>query len=296
MPPRRHIQLALVATAVLQLSARPCFAQSEPADPWERTNRRFYAIHMTLDRAVLRPAALAYGKMPRLVRKGLRHVARNLGEPVIFVNDMLQGHVATAASTAGRFTINSTVGIVGLVDVAKKGRIPHHDNDFGLTLGRWGVGSGPYLFIPLFGPTTVRDGLGAAADIGLNPLTYLRYDGKTAVSVSAILVNGLDRRLSADQELKTVEETSTDPYATIRSYYLQSRQAQIGEKEAIRNLPSFDEPAPTEAPPEGAAPAEPAAPAAPPSAPQVAPPPAPASPAPPAATATPTPPGPAPSP
>jgi len=244
MPPGRRVQLLLVAAAALQVPARPALAQSEPGDPWEGANRRLYAVHMGLDRALLRPAALAFGKLPKPLRKGLGNAARNLGEPLVFVNDVLQGHVGTAASTAGRFTINSTVGVAGLVDVAKKGRIPHHDNDFGLTLGRWGVRPGPYLFIPLLGPSTVRDGFGSAADIGLNPFTYLKYEGKTAVSVTTIVVNGLDRRLAADQELNTVEETSTDPYATLRSYYLQSRQAATRkEADVIRDLPNFDTPA-----------------------------------------------------
>ncbi|MDB5447311.1 MAG: VacJ family lipoprotein [Phenylobacterium sp.] len=249
-PGHPRVQLLLAATAAFQLAAGPCLARGAPGDPWERMNRGFFAIESGLDRTVVGPLAYVYSKLPKLLRKALRNFSRNLGEPVVFANDMLQGHVATAAGTVARFTLNSTAGIGGIADVAKKGGLPHHDNDFGMTLGRAGAHPGPYLFLPLFGPSTVRDVFGSAADIGLDPLTYARFRGRSAIQITTTVVDGIDRRVEAQQELMTVVQTSTDPYATIRSYYLQNREAQIRGKPAdnIGELPSFDEPATPAAP------------------------------------------------
>jgi phospholipid-binding lipoprotein MlaA len=249
--PRRRL-LLLGSTAALLLTAQPCFAQAEPSDPWEKMNRRFFAVQDVLDRRIFGPLARSYGQAPSPLRSGLRNFARNLGEPLVAVNDVLQGRVGTAASTVGRFVINSTVGIAGLNDPAKDGGIPHHDNGFGTTLGRWGARPGPYLFLPLIGPSSVRDGFGSAADIGLNPLTYMQYTGKTYVGATTTVVGGLDTRFGAQQDLDTIRQTSTDPYATLRSYYLQNRQAEITGQTEIGPLPEFDEtPAPEAVSPTG---------------------------------------------
>src|SRR5262249_27424096 len=158
------------------------------------------------------------GSTPGPLRKGIRNFGRNLSEPVVFVNDILQFRGGQAARTLARFVVNSTVGIGGVFDVIGK-EVPHHDNGFGPTPGGAGLAPGAYLHLPLLGPSDFRDALGGAADAGLNPLTYARYPHKTAISIGTTIVEGLGKRLDAETDLKTIRETSTDPYASLRSFY-----------------------------------------------------------------------------
>jgi phospholipid-binding lipoprotein MlaA len=237
----RPIRLVSLSVLLIGLSASPGFAQTDNSDPWEGINRKFFAFNEGLDHAVIGPLSNAYAVIPSPVRTGISNFGRNLGEPVVFVNDLLQGHPGQAASTLGRLAINSTFGLLGLLDVAKAGRIPHHDNGFGTTLGRWGAKPGPYLFLPLLGPSSVRDGFGMGGDVALNPMTYARYPGRIELAAGVTVTHGLQTRIDAGPELDTVRQTSTDPYATIRSYYLQSRQAEISGKPVdIETLPDFD--------------------------------------------------------
>src|SRR5262249_12301273 len=158
----------LAAASVLSLSATAAQAATDPTDPLEPINRGFFAINEGLDKYVIGPIARSFGSTPGPLRNGIRNFGRNLSEPVVFVNDMLQFRAGQAARSRARFVVNSTIGIGGLFDVMGKD-VPHHDNGFGLTLGRWGFGPGPYLFLPLLGPSDFRDALGGAADAGLNP-------------------------------------------------------------------------------------------------------------------------------
>jgi phospholipid-binding lipoprotein MlaA len=172
------------------------------------------------------------------------------------------------------------------MDVAKAGRIPHRDNGFGTTLGRWGAQPGPYIFLPLIGPSTLRDSFGSGVDVALNPFTYVRYDGKWEVDAALTITDGLQARVSAGRDIETIRQTSTDPYATLRSYYLQSREARI-HGAATTELPDFDTPDATGAPAAPGAPKTTTAPALPdiesepepPAAPDAAAPPAPPAPA-----------------
>lgn len=239
---RPRFQLLLISAFAVAVSAGPSRAQVDQSDPWEPANRKLYAFHMKLDRAFIKPVAHAFARLPKPLRKAMRNFSSNLGEPVVFVNDLLQGHVGTAASTLGRFTINTTVGVGGVFDVAAKGRIPHHDNGFGTTLGRWGAHPGPYMFIPLVGPSSVRDAFGGIVNVFLSPHYYLDYPARPEVSTITTVDNGLERRLDAQQALTTIEETSTDPYATLRSYFQQTREADIHGAINPTNLPEFDTP------------------------------------------------------
>jgi phospholipid-binding lipoprotein MlaA len=236
-------------------------------------NRRFYAVGEVLDRHLFGPLARGFDKTPSFFRAALLNFSRNLGEPVVFANDVLQGHGDQAARTLGRLAMNTTFGVAGLIDVAKNNHLPHHDNTFGTTLGRWGVGPGPYLFLPVLGPSDFRDAFGHVGDIGLDPLTYTRFPGRTAIAVTASVVEGLEARIDAQQDLDTIRQTSTDPYATLRSYYLQNRQAEItGKPVNIETLPEFDTPGTTPAEPSVPQP-QPAAPTPPPPGEAAAPPP-----------------------
>lgn len=223
----RRLLLSGASLAAVLLTASPSFAQATPGDPWEGLNRRMFAIEQVLERTVVGPATYAYSKTPTPIRTALHNFSRNLGEPVIAINDLLQGRVGTAASTVGRFAINSIFGIAGFMDPATRGRIPYHDNDFGITLGRWGVGPGPYLFVPLIGPSTVRDGVGSGVDVGLNPFTWIKFDGRWALGFTTEVIEAFELRLAAEKDLATLFATSIDPYATLRSFYLQNRQAVI---------------------------------------------------------------------
>ena len=225
-------------------------ASTAPGDPWEKVNRRFYKVNRKVDSAVLRPAALAYEKaMPSPIRKGLHNFLANLGEPMVFINDILQLKIAKGAKTVARFAANSTVGLGGLMDPAKKMGLQHHDNNFGVTLARYGVPSGPYVFLPLLGPSTVRDLVASGVSLAANPLTFMKFGGVGVFHTSTTLVAGLDQRAEADPDLQAIDEMGTDSYATMRSLYLQNQRAEIaGGQVDIANLPDFDDPGEAAAP------------------------------------------------
>jgi phospholipid-binding lipoprotein MlaA len=251
--PLAHAYLAL---AVLSL-AGPCRAATA-GDPFEGFNRRMFGIEESVDRHVFGPVSRSYGAVPSPLRSALRNWARNLDEPVVAVNDVLQGRLGTAASTVARLVINTTLGLVGFVDVAGMTGLPHHDNGFGTTLGRWGAGPGPYLFLPLTGPTTVRDGFGSLADFALGPLTYIRIQGRAGIGAASVVIDALSDRVDSADDLARIRQTSTDPYATLRSYFLQNRQTEItGKAVDIETLPDLEAPAPSPVTPPAPQPSRP---------------------------------------
>jgi phospholipid-binding lipoprotein MlaA len=259
---RRAEALSIAACMVCILASAPgqaLAAEVAPGgatDPFEGLNRGIFSVNQFLDRIILRPAAMAYVHVvPSPIRKGLKNIVTNLGEPSVFVNDVFQGHGKSAVKTAARFVSNSTFGIAGLFDIATPAGLPHHDNDFGITLARYGLQAGPYLMAPVGGPTTLRDALGAAADLGLNPLVYVRYRGDAVVGAAMVVTGGLQARADADQDLTALYEAATDPYASLRSYFLQHRQAEVtGGKLDLQSLPEIGDEPPAAAPPETAAP------------------------------------------
>jgi phospholipid-binding lipoprotein MlaA len=230
---------ALVAcTLALLVPLQAAASTGAPSDPFEPMNRAFFGIHQVLDHYFIRPAAVAYRRiLPKPLRKGIANMISNLGEPSVFVNDVLQGHGKMATYTFTRF------GLLGVFDVATPAGLPHHPNDFGISMARYGVAPGPYLFVPLAGPITMRDAVGAAAGLAMNPLVFFRYSGDDAIGASKIIGGGLEARSDADQDLKTLMATATDPYASLRSFYLQNRQAEVtGGRIDIETLPDFGAP------------------------------------------------------
>jgi phospholipid-binding lipoprotein MlaA len=235
--PVTSVELAdpLTDPATLPPAPAPGPQGHTPGDPLEGFNRKMFALNQALDKAIYRPAAMGYQHVvPKPVRTGLRHFFDNLGEPVVFVNDLLQLRIGRAAGTLVRFAINSTVGIGGLIDVArtKAIRLPHHRNSFGDTLAWYGVGPGPYIFLPLVGPTTLRDLLGGPFDDALVPAVLLsKFAGKPFDTVpflaANVIIPGLDLRAQADPELRALMGGAVDPYATLRSAWLQNRAAEI---------------------------------------------------------------------
>ncbi len=227
---------ALIALALL--AAPPAIAQSQeapparrvhaPGDPLEGFNRTMFRIFQAVDKAVFRPLALGYRHVvPRPVRSGVRNFFSNLGEPIVFLNDMLQLRPRRAVRTFGRFTINSVLGVGGLIDVATPEKLPHHDNGFGSTMAFYGVKSGPYVFVPFLGPTTLRDMMGGIGDGLVLPNVVGTPFDKREYQIPRAVLTGLDQRAEADDELQALYRTALDPYATLRSVYLQNRAAQI---------------------------------------------------------------------
>lgn len=199
-------------------------------DPLEGFNRSMFGIHQKLDKALYRPAAMGYKHVvPKLARSGLRNFFVNLTEPIVFVNYLLQLKPGKAARTLARFAVNSTIGVAGFGDVAKTRdfRLPHVDNSFGNTLARYGIGPGPYIFLPFVGPTTLRDILGGPVDAAVLPVAIGNPFDRWEYQLSSTLLTGLDLRAESDDELRALFDGAVDPYATLRSVFLQNRAAEV---------------------------------------------------------------------
>ncbi|MGK7863532.1 MlaA family lipoprotein [Falsiroseomonas sp. E2-1-a4] len=202
-------------------------------DPLEPLNRGAYFVHEGIDTLVLRPAAEMYRVfLPPEVRTAIRNVLANLRTPVILANDLLQGESYRAATTAGRFLVNTTVGIGGIFDRATDFGLIGHTEDFGQTLAVWGAPEGPYLFIPVLGPSSPRDVVGFAADTAINPLSYTGGETWEAINISRTAATALSTREGLIEPIDQVRASSLDPYATIRSAYRQRRVVEI------RNVPT----------------------------------------------------------
>lgn len=203
-------------------------AKSE-ADPLVGVNAASFSVVQSLDGALVAPISMAYKKaVPGPVRSGLRNFLGNLHEPVVFLNYLLQLKPGKAAETLGRFTINTTVGVGGLFDVAKKKPfyLPHRPNGFAFTLGYYGVKPGPFLYLPLIGPTTVRDVLGRTIDLAVVPFAVGGPLAKPYYSISTTAIRSLDERVQNDDKLQALKNSS-DPYAELRDAYLKKRLADI---------------------------------------------------------------------
>jgi phospholipid-binding lipoprotein MlaA len=209
--------LLLCGCATLPPGAR------DPRDPWERMNRSFYKFNDVLDRAIVKPTAKGYTHLPQPMQTGVHNFFDNLNYPVTIVNDLLQGQLVPFFSDIGRFVFNTTVGLGGLFDPATAAGIQKNYRDFGQTLGKWGVPKGPYIVVPVFGPYTVRDGIGAVTvDYYANPSNYAKF----WVSTSLWLVRGVDRRARL-LPLDPTIQSAYDPYAFIRNAYLQNRDFMV---------------------------------------------------------------------
>jgi phospholipid-binding lipoprotein MlaA len=200
-------------------------AEHSPNDPFEDTNRVFLRFNRRLDRHLLRPLTRSYQYVvPGVARRGVRRMFTNFNSPSTLVNDLLQLRFTDAGKTLGRFLLNTTLGVGGIFDVGIEAGWEHHNSDFGQTLARLGVGSGPYLVLPILGPNTVRDGFGGLVDLFFQPLTYLI--GPTP-NVWIGTGDGFTRLEASGRSIRALEESSVDYYAALRSAYLQSRAAHV---------------------------------------------------------------------
>lgn len=219
---------AAIAAAVLSMACAtiPPDAGSSPQDPWERYNRHVDAFNDGLDRALIKPAAKAYDAVaPRPVRAGVGNFLGNIDDLWVGVNNLLQGKLSASANDFGRVLVNSTLGILGFFDVATPIGFDKHNEDFGQTLGAWGVGDGPYFVLPFFGPRTVRDTGGLAVDMAADPVGL--PDGYVRERNSLTGLRILDGRANFLPIEATIDRAATDRYAYIRDAYLQRRRSLI---------------------------------------------------------------------
>lgn len=212
-------------------------------DPFEGFNRVMFDVNQALDKVLLRPVSIVYRSvLPDFAQDGVRNFMNNLNSPVIFTNDVLQGEGDRAGHTLLRFGINSTLGIGGLIDVAKEFDLKYHDEDFGQTLGTWGVGEGPYFYFLVMGPSNARDFTGFVVDRAFDPLTYVNWgdDELEYVPLARTALNVIDLRARNIETLDEIERSSVDYYASIRSLYRQSRADAIRNGAPSDDLPDFE--------------------------------------------------------
>jgi phospholipid-binding lipoprotein MlaA len=218
-------------------------AQTVGDDPFESFNRRSFAFSIRLDHYVVGPVAkLSTGLLPGPLARAVHNIIVNLSEPQVILNCILQLRPQKAVEAATRLGVNSTFGLAGVFDVAGAAGIRHEPNGFGDTLGRYGVKSGPYLYIPVLGPSDFRDMAGAVADQFSSPLVYIKFPYRTPITISLALAGGLSQRAEAGPELDALLSSAADPYATLRSTYLQAREAEIRGQTALPPLPDIEGP------------------------------------------------------
>ena len=238
-------KLAALSILAACLCAPNAFAQTndgQVSDPWEGTNRHLFALHEGIDKAVLEPVARGYRAVtPHFFRTGVTNFLNNLRSPVIFINDALQVEPKRAGTTAARFGINTTIGLLGLFDPASHMGLERHDEDFGQTLATWGVGSGPFVWIPVLGPSNVRDSVGSVVDIAFDPLTWATFDEADETRAIRTVVGGVSTREGLLDEVASVRQNSIDPYVTFRSTYGLLRESAIQDGPTnVEQLPDFD--------------------------------------------------------
>ncbi len=230
--PDRIKSLALAVSAAGLLAG--CATSGNPKDPIEGFNRAMFAFNEGLDTAIIKPVATGYeAVLPSPIRTGVTNFFSNIEDVFIGVNNLLQGKVPEAFSDLGRVVINTTVGILGVIDFASDAGLEKHDEDFGQTFGRWGVGNGAYVVIPVFGPRTVRDTVGLVLDVAADPVVQHRPKRTRDAAVVLRLVNDRANLLAAD---KVVEEAALDKYSYIRDAYLQRRRNLIHDGNPPREV------------------------------------------------------------
>jgi phospholipid-binding lipoprotein MlaA len=201
-----------------------CAGPSGP-DPWVGVNRPVFGFNEGVDRFVLEPVATGWDfVLPQFAQDGVANFFDNLSMPVVFLNDVLQAKPVAAGQDVARFLVNTTAGVVGLVDVASRIGLPENDEDFGQTLGRWGVPPGPYVVLPLLGPSTVRDTLALPIDTFSQPAVWFV---PTAVSVGAGTVNVVNTRAAFLEEIRENRRTALDYYVFVRNAWLQNRAKKV---------------------------------------------------------------------
>lgn len=225
-------------------------ASNDPRDPFETLNRHIFEFNDAMDAGIIRPAAISYREsVPAPIRTGIRNALSNLGEPVVFANNVLQFRLYDAGHTLMRFYLNSTVGLAGVFDVATPAGIARRQGDFGQTLHMAGIGDGPFLMLPLLGPSNLRDAIGRGVDTAADPVRIatgyaLPRTAATGVGIGRAVVGGIDLRAQNIETLDALRAESLDYYARLRSVMEQRRSAQLGRSSAEtgEGLVTLDDP------------------------------------------------------
>ncbi len=222
-------------------------SQEDVNDPIEPFNRYIFEVNKFIDELFLKPVATIYrGAVPEPVQTGVRNVLNNLNTPLTFIHDLAQGEPERAGESFGRFTTNTLIGVGGIFDVAAgepdKDGIPYHSEDFGQTLAVWGIDDGPYLMLPILGPSNVRDAIGKIGDFFLDPIGWIGSDdARQKAALIRYLNNVIDFRARNLKTLDEIERSSVDYYATIRSLYRQRRRVEILNGEVVEEeVPDVD--------------------------------------------------------
>lgn len=237
--PERFYQ-PLVVTMIFAFLAgcasNPATMTDPENDPWEDMNRRLFSFNIAVDRAILRPVARGYEKItPRPVKRGISNAVRNLYYPVVIINLALQGKLQESVIATGRFLFNSTIGLLGLIDVASNAGMPDYNEDFGQTLAVWGYHSSRYIMLPVFGPATLRDGIGR---IGNSQLSGQGWFIREHHQYIPYLLGAIDTRVRLLPQEGAIFD-APDPYALIRDAYLQQREYLIYDGDPP--LPDYDD-------------------------------------------------------
>ncbi len=202
--------------------------EDEIYDPLESFNRAIFKFNNVADRIVLEPIAKGYRKLPSPVQSGISNFLSNLRTPLVVANQLLQGQGKNAAESTGRFVVNTTAGIFGIVDVAEKIGLEEKEEDFGQTLSTWGVGDGFYIVLPIFGPSNVRDTAGMIMTYVTDPINaYAISEGEAWIVPLRTATNAVDQRSKIIDEVNALRDNSVDYYAAVRSSYYQNRKASI---------------------------------------------------------------------
>lgn len=212
---------------------------AHPDDPLEPFNREVYRVNDVLDKAVMQPVAKAYKAVtPDPVDKGVTNFFRNIGDLSVMINNALQFKLVAATSDLGRIMVNTTFGVLGVFDVASMWGLEKHDEDFGQTLGYWGMSTGPYLVLPFFGPSDVRDGVGRVGDWFVSPVSQVepQRDRWSLVGLRTV-----DARADLLVATDTLAEIADDPYQTVRDAYLQRRAYQVSDGTQTTTHDGFNE-------------------------------------------------------
>tara|TARA_Y200000002_G_scaffold380442_1_gene391933 strand:- start:371 stop:1171 length:801 start_codon:yes stop_codon:yes gene_type:complete len=203
-------------------------------DCFEKLNKITFSFNQGLDKALIKPLAKSYKKLPEPVQKGTSNAVKNLSSLVTIPNNVLQGDIKTAAINTGRLVVNTTIGLLGIIDVANKMGFPKYvKEDYGQTLGAWGVGPGCYIVLPVLGPSTVRDTLGSFANVmGGDPWYNASMHGNNeflseGLYMSSKVLSGIEFRANNIDSLNNLEKNSVDFYASVKSLYLQDRENKI---------------------------------------------------------------------
>ncbi len=224
--------LSIVVTAFLLLNLAGCATSGHPRDPMEGYNRAMFSFNDTVDKVALKPVATVYQKItPSFVQTAVGNFFGNLGDVWTAVNNLLQGKVNDAATDVTRVAMNSTFGIAGLIDIASEAGLPKHKEDLGQTLGKWGIGAGPYFVLPILGPSTLRDTLALPVDIAADPWGKV-YPERVRYVGTALRV--VDQRAGLLDATALLEEAALDRYEFVRDGFLQRRENKVYDGEIPR--------------------------------------------------------------